>query len=215
MVYGARGSGDRLLGGLLGRGHRGEKAHPRRLGALPLGKPTSSPTMNLSAQALSLRFNHEEFWDGLCVHPKTPVFAVFAGSGGLLDGRVAFRPARSAASGPSRGASAGFRRLRGRAQLWQECRNGPADPYRRQAAGIVAPLPRQTPVGHARPGQAQLREGADHELRPKVGLLRVAHPRGGPPQGLLEEAEGVLQVEPAHVRPPDGIEIGLSETGPP
>ncbi len=45
MVHGAGGEGDRLLGGLLRRGHHREAADPRRLDALPLGRPTSPPTM--------------------------------------------------------------------------------------------------------------------------------------------------------------------------
>jgi hypothetical protein len=38
-------------------------------------------------------------------------------SGGLLERRVAFRPAREATFGPTRGATAGFRRLSRRAQF--------------------------------------------------------------------------------------------------
>nr|MDP9458219.1 hypothetical protein [Actinomycetota bacterium] len=40
--------------------------------------------------SLSLHFNQEEFCDGLYVHRKTLAFAVFAGSGALFEGRVAF-----------------------------------------------------------------------------------------------------------------------------
>jgi hypothetical protein len=49
-------------------------------------------------------------------------------SGDLLDGRVAFRPAREAPLGTPWGASAGFRRLRGRAHLRQKPRNDAMDP---------------------------------------------------------------------------------------
>jgi hypothetical protein len=45
MVHGARGAGDRLLGGVLGRDHHREEADPRRLDTLPLGKPTPPATM--------------------------------------------------------------------------------------------------------------------------------------------------------------------------
>ena len=44
---------------------------------------------------LSLRFNHEEFCDVHEVHCKTSAFAIFAGSGSLLEDRVALgRPER-------------------------------------------------------------------------------------------------------------------------
>jgi hypothetical protein len=34
--------------------------------------------------------------------------------------------------------------------------------------------------------------GGQHQPGPPVGLLRVARPRGGPAEGLLGEADGVL-----------------------
>jgi hypothetical protein len=46
VVHGAGGEGDRLLGGLLGRGDHRKAAHPRRLDALPLGGATITTTMN-------------------------------------------------------------------------------------------------------------------------------------------------------------------------
>src|SRR5215217_552873 len=45
LVHGASGEGDRLLGGVLGRGHHRKAAHPRRLETLPLGGTTIPPTM--------------------------------------------------------------------------------------------------------------------------------------------------------------------------
>jgi transposase len=45
VVYGARGAGHRLLGGILGRYHHREEAHPRNLEPLPLGGSTSSPAL--------------------------------------------------------------------------------------------------------------------------------------------------------------------------
>ena len=102
--------------------------------------------------ALSLCFNHEEFCDELYTRRKTLPLAVFVGSGGLLDSRIALRPAREPPLGPSGRASAGFRRLGGRAHLRQKRRNDAVDPNRRQAARVVAALPRQSSVGHARKG---------------------------------------------------------------
>ena len=41
------------------------------------------------SELLSLRFNHEEFCDGLYLHRKTLGFAVFTLSGAPLEGRIA------------------------------------------------------------------------------------------------------------------------------
>ena len=46
VVHGAGGEGDRLLGGLLGRGDHRKAAHPRRLEPLPLGGATIPTTMS-------------------------------------------------------------------------------------------------------------------------------------------------------------------------
>src|SRR6266511_4414807 len=43
----------------------------------------------------------------------------------------------------------------------------------------------------------------------------MARPRSRPAQGLLGEPDGVLQVEPADVRPPRQIEVELAGGGPP
>src|SRR5215217_7645814 len=45
LVHGASGEGDRLLGGVLGRGHHRKAAHPRSVETLPLGGTTIPPTM--------------------------------------------------------------------------------------------------------------------------------------------------------------------------
>ena len=77
---------------------------------------------------------------------KPLAFTLFTDSGSRFDRRVAFRSAREAAFGPPRRSTAGFRRLRWRAQLHQERRNYPVDPYRRQPTCIVTALPWQTQV---------------------------------------------------------------------
>jgi hypothetical protein len=46
LVHGADREGDRLLGGVLGRGDHREAAHPRRLESLPLEGATIPPTMS-------------------------------------------------------------------------------------------------------------------------------------------------------------------------
>lgn len=49
--------------------------------------------------------------------PRSPSHHLREFSGGLLDRRVAFRTAREATFGPTWGATAGFRRLSGRAEF--------------------------------------------------------------------------------------------------
>jgi hypothetical protein len=73
-------------------------------------------------------------------------FALFTDSGSRFDRRVAFRSPREAAFGPSGRPTAGFRRLRWRAEFHQKRRNYPMNPYRRQATRIVTAFPRQTQV---------------------------------------------------------------------
>jgi transposase len=45
VVHGKGGASDRFLGGVLGCGDHREAAHPRRLDALPVGRPTRPPTV--------------------------------------------------------------------------------------------------------------------------------------------------------------------------
>ena len=91
---------------------------------------------------LSLRFNREEFCDGHKARQKTPSLPIFfADSSDLLEGQVAFGPPREAPFWPSGRSSAGFRRLRGCAELRQKRRNDAVDPDRCQAARVVAALP--------------------------------------------------------------------------
>ena len=132
---------------------------------------------------------------------------VFVGSGVPLEGRVALGPAREPTFGPPRRPTAGFRRLGGRAKVRQKRRNGAMDPDRRKACCIVAALPRQPQVLDARARQPELGESGHNQPRPPVGLLGVAHPRRRPSHALLEEAEGVLQIETPHIRAPDEVQI--------
>src|SRR5829696_2766657 len=130
---------------------------------------------------------------------KLLMFVVFAGSGLLFKGWVAFRPTREASFGSPRRPPAGFRWLRGRPSLHQNSQNPSPHPHRRQSGGFVATLPRQSQVQHAPARQAQLRIGGQDQPRPPVGLLGMAHPWATPPERLLEKAERVLQVEASYV----------------
>jgi hypothetical protein len=126
---------------------------------------------------------------------KPYAITVFVGSGTTLESRVALGPAGEPAFGPPGRPTAGFRRLRWRAHLYQKRRNYPVDPHGRKATGIVAALPRQPHVRNTSARQSQLGEGGYHQPRPPIRLLGVAHPRRRPSHALLEESEGVLQIE--------------------
>ena len=143
------------------------------------------------------------------IKPIAKPFAitVFVGSGTTLESRVALGPAGEPAFGSPGRPTTGFRRLRWRAHLHQKRRNYPVDPHGRKATRIVAALPRQPQVRNTSARQSQLGEGGHHQPRPPIRLLGVAHPRRSPSHALLEEAEGVLQIEAPDVSAPDEIEV--------
>jgi hypothetical protein len=102
-----------------------------------------------SVHPKDLRFNHKGFAMDVKLIAKPLAFVLFAASGSRLDGRVAFRSATEAAFGSPGRPTAGFRRLRWRAQLRQKRRNYPMDPHRCQSSRVVASLPRQRQVRNA------------------------------------------------------------------
>jgi hypothetical protein len=169
----------------------------------------------LSDEDLSLCFNHEKFCDELQGYRKTFREALLSTSAALFERRIALGSTRKATLGPPRRAPAGFRRLCGRAQLRQKCQNPTTNLHRRQSTRSVASLPRKPQVRDTRSCQAQLRVDDQHQPTPAVGLLGMAHSWGGPPQTLFEKAEGMLQIEAPHVRPPEQVQLRLSRTVPP
>jgi len=58
-MHRAAGAGDRLLGGLLRRGHHREATHPGSLEPLPLGDQTLSATMTYCRSLLTYVFPFE------------------------------------------------------------------------------------------------------------------------------------------------------------
>jgi hypothetical protein len=138
---------------------------------------------------------------------KLLAITVFVGSGAPLESRVAFGLPREPAFGPPRRPTAGFRRFGRRAQVCQKRRNRAVDPHGRKATRIVTALPRQPEVRNPGTRQSELRVSGHHQPRPAIGLLGVAYPRCRPSHALLEEAEGVFQVETPHIRAPDEIQI--------
>ena len=135
-----------VVGDATGKGVPAALVMSTTCGMLQAVSEASDSSSSSPGEVLSLRFNHEEFCDGLYVHRKTLHFAFFVDSGSLFDRRIPFSPAREAAFGPPGRSSAGFRRLRWRVHLHKKRRNRPMDPYRRKATHIVAPLPRQPKV---------------------------------------------------------------------
>jgi hypothetical protein len=81
------------------------------------------------------------------------------------------------------------------------------EPDRYQPTCIVAALTGWPQVLNERARQPQLGESGHHQPRSPIRLLGVTHPEGGPAQGLLLEAKGVLQVEAPDVRAPEEIPI--------
>src|SRR5919107_3137252 len=138
---------------------------------------------------------------------KPPAFVLFAYSGSPFDRRIAFRSAREAAFGSAGRPAAGFRWLRGRTHLPQKRRNRPVNPYGRQPTPVVAALPRKPQVRNARARQPELGESGHDQPRPPIRLLGVANPRRRPSHALLEEAQGVLQIETPDIRAPEEIQV--------
>src|SRR5215211_3245232 len=136
-------------------------------------------------------------------------------SGSLLERWVAPGPTGEPSLGPSRGSPAGFRRTRRCAYHRQECCETPKYPARCQSPASLRAFPRQPAIRRTRARQAQLGVGGQDQPRPEVGLLGVAHPRRGPAQSLLEKADGVLQVEPPDVGPPQEVRSGSPLGSPP
>src|SRR4249919_3129702 len=138
-------------------------------------------------------------------------------SGGFLDGRVAWGWARTTSERAPRRAAAGFWRVGGRVEGDQKLGKRLAHTSGRElAAGrTLRSLPGEALIVDGETGQPELGVGEQDEPGPAIRLLGVANARGGPVEGLLAEAVGVLQVEAVDVRPPDDGEIGRAGTSPP
>ncbi len=159
---------------------------------------------------LSLPFNREEFCDEVKARRKTIEEVAPMDSGTLLDGRIALRPTGEFAFRPPRRPAARFRRPRWGTRHRQECRETPEYPARRESPAALRTLPRQSAVGHARACQLELGAGGEYEPGPPVRLLGAPDARRGPSERPLEETDGVLQVEPPYVGPPQEVQAGSS-----
>ena len=72
-------------------------------------------------------------------------------------------------------------------------------------AGFAPSFPGQAYVLDDGSGQSELGVGGGDEPGPAVGLCGCAQSWGGPAQGVLDEPEGVLDVETAQVAGPAGV----------
>src|SRR5580704_7785996 len=100
--------------------------------------------------------------------------------------------------GPSGAGAGGFRRAGGGAGHLAGAAEPGADLARGHRRWLRGPrLPGQPGDGTQAAGEPQLGEGGDQEPGPAVGGGGVAQQRPGPAELLLEEPEGVLEVEAA------------------
>lgn len=85
--------------------------------------------------------------------------------------------------------------------------NPPTDPGWCEPVGGDGLPPGPTGVRGERPGEAELGVSDDQDPGPAVRSLGSTEFRSGPAQGLLREAEGVLQIEAAEKCLPETVHI--------
>lgn len=116
---------------------------------------------------------------------------------------------------PSRRTSAGFWCARGCPKCRQKRHNPASHPARRQPLRRVRSFPRQSPISLRRARQSQLPVRREHEPRPAVSLFGMAQSWGRPAERLLEEAEGVFEIEAAYICSPDDAQVRRIRPMPP
>src|ERR1019366_2459739 len=100
------------------------------------------------------------------------------------------------------------------AQCWLKSAKPSPDEGGGESAGFVSSFPWEAEVVNEVACEAELGVGGEDEPGPAVGLFGVAQRWGGPAQGVLEEPEGVLDVEAAQVSPPTDVEVEGGSRGP-
>src|SRR6266700_1456288 len=133
---------------------------------------------------------------------------------GLL---FAYRVAGCRGGGATLGAAGtgpgGFRRTGRRAQHAADATIATPDAARGEPIGRQGPLPGAAQVPGQRPGEAELGVGDGDQPGPPVGLLGAAQAGPGQAKGLLEEPEGVLNVESSEEDPPQPIDVDRGGVG--
>src|SRR3954470_21790257 len=92
-----------------------------------------------------------------------------------------------------------------------------ANPRGGQPLDRQRPFPGAAQIVRERAGEAQLGVRGEDQPGPAVGRGRATQPRAGPAQGLLGEADGVLEVEAAQVgllAASDRVGVGAGRRGP-
>src|SRR3954451_10672009 len=160
------------------------------------GTATSS-SRSFTRRTLACRLTLDRLFGGLRVGACIDLADVVAGCS-MLVGDAGW------ASGAG---SAGFRRVGRNGDLRSEAAKSAADPGRGQPPGCAGPFPGVAQVGGQVAGQAQLGVGGDDQPGPAVGSGGIAQLGGGPAEGLLEEPEGVFEVEPAQEGLPGPVDV--------
>src|ERR1035441_9151100 len=87
------------------------------------------------------------------------------------------------------------------------------DPRRGEPARRGGFLPGAAQIAGEMPGEAQLGMAGDDDPGPPVSGGGVADLRGGPAEDLLEQPEGVLEIETAQERLPEPVHVGRGRAG--
>ena len=80
-----------------------------------------------------------------------------------------------------------------------------------ESPGRDGPFPGAAQIGGAAAGQSKLGVGGDHQPVPAISGGWFTDLRCGPSEGLLEQPEGVFEVEPAQKRLPTAIDLSGDE----
>jgi len=129
--------------------------------------------------------------------PELAIRPLVGWSGGLFDRGVAGAWPGAAAFGASGAGSAGFWWTGWGAQCGGGAPKPSSDAGGGEPAGFEPAFPGQSLVFDQAAGQAQLGVGGEDDPGPEVGLFGGAQTWCGPAQGVLEEPEGVFDVEAA------------------
>jgi len=117
--------------------------------------------------------------------PLTPLLGLCGHRRRLFEDRVTGRRVRQTAFGASGRAATGFWRVCGRAHDEQYGGKGPPDAIGGEQTLLPGTFPGQAPVLDTDGSHPELGVGSEHQPRPAVGLLGMAHPGERPIQHLF------------------------------
>ena len=114
---------------------------------------------------------------------------------------------------PSGAGTGGFRRAGRAGGLWADVQEVAADADGSERVRGAGLFPGTAPVSGEWAGEAELGVGGEDQPGPAVGGFRRADLRGGPAEGLFEQAEGVLDVEAPQVCLPETVGVRRGGVG--